>query len=336
MASRSVKPPPPPTLGTHPMMPQKSHLKIQHPAPSAGLRAGSWQGQFFPIKKLGPLPLSGTTRVAPSPQRSQPTPSPPSLYHSITNPLLKPPTPPTMPANKPQKKATTMPQTTKLLALATLVAATSLTACGAPLILGAAAGAGYVGFQQRPTGQIANDVDIKARIKSYLTQTKFEYLTDVGIDVFYNNVLVTGVVPTQADGERVIQTVRNTQGVKKVYNELFIGSAYPVAQKAKDAWIATQIQPKLIGTKGVYPLNYLITVVNNHVYILGSTESATERNHVLHLLRTTNGVAQVHDYLVIVGEDSTDGRPNVVKQNDILDTGQRRPPNPFADDPLRN
>ncbi|NBX85703.1 MAG: BON domain-containing protein [Proteobacteria bacterium] len=241
-----------------------------------------------------------------------------------------------MPANKPQKKATTMPQTTKLLALATLVAATSLTACGAPLILGAAAGAGYVGFQQRPTGQIANDVDIKARIKSYLTQTKFEYLTDVGIDVFYNNVLVTGVVPTQADGERVIQTVRNTQGVKKVYNELFIGSAYPVAQKAKDAWIATQIQPKLIGTKGVYPLNYLITVVNNHVYILGSTESATERNHVLHLLRTTNGVAQVHDYLVIVGEDSTDGRPNVVKQNDILDTGQRRPPNPFADDPLRN
>lgn len=218
--------------------------------------------------------------------------------------------------------------------LAVLVATTSLGGCAAPLVIGAAATAGYVGLQTRPSGQVAADTDTKVRIKSYLTQTDYRYLSDIGIDVFYGDVLVTGIVPTADDGQVVIDTIKKTQGVRKVYNELFVGSAYSAAQKAKDAWIITQIQPRLIGTKGVYPLNYMVSSVNNHVYVLGTVTTADERTNVLHLLRTTPGVQQVHDYLMLETE-TPEGRPNLIDQSSLNDRGDRRPPNPLPADLFR-
>ncbi|MBI1308556.1 MAG: BON domain-containing protein [Proteobacteria bacterium] len=218
--------------------------------------------------------------------------------------------------------------------LATLFPLLVLTACGAPLVLGAAATAGYVGLQDRPSAQVAIDAGIKTRIKGYLAETEYNYLTDIGIDVYYNDVLVTGVVPTQADGEKVIGVVKATQGVKKVYNELFVGAEYSTGQRAKDAWIAAQIQPRLIGTKGVYPLNYLVTVVNNHVYAIGSCETAVEHTHVLHILRTTKGVQQVHDYLVILPPEEG-ARPNTIEPGKGLTSmGQTRDAPALPDDPL--
>jgi len=197
----------------------------------------------------------------------------------------------------------------------TLVLSTLLGGCAAPLIIGGAATAGYVGLQNRTTQQIASDTETKLRIKDALTQARGNYFMDVGIDVFYGNVLLTGVVPTQAEGEQVLDLARRTVGVQKVYNELFVGSAYTAGQKAKDAWISTQIQPRLLGAKDAYPLNYLITVVNNHVYIMGDALTQGEKDHVLHILRTTRGVQQVHDYLIVKGVNPSDDRANVVKRD---------------------
>jgi osmotically-inducible protein OsmY len=193
--------------------------------------------------------------------------------------------------------------------------------CATPLLLGAGATAAYVGLQTRPAKQVATDTELTVRIKSFLAQRDYRFLGDIGTDVFYNDVLVTGVVPTRAQGEEIIGLISKTQGVRKVYNELFVGDAYTASQRAKDTWIATQIKPRLIGAKGVYPLNYFISVVNNHVYALGSVAGADERNNVLHLLRTTPGVVQVHDYLVIIAT-ATEGRPNVV---DMQNTGTEVP-----------
>lgn len=186
----------------------------------------------------------------------------------------------------------------RALTLATLLAATSITAaCTVPVVLGAGAAAGYVGLQARPAEQIAADTKIKVSIKDKLTAIKFNYLADVGVDVFMNDVLLTGIVPTKEDGEKILDIARRTEGVAKVYNELFVGAQYSPSQKAKDAWIATQIQPRLIGDRETFPLNYLINVVNGHVYVIGSASSPEEYKHLLHILSTVSGVVQVHDYI---------------------------------------
>jgi osmotically-inducible protein OsmY len=201
-----------------------------------------------------------------------------------------------------------------------------------PLILGAGAGAGYVGLQDRPVGQTTEDTGLKISLKNNLTRLNSIYLTDIGIDVYYGDVLLTGIVATHDDGEKVLDTVRRTPGVKHVYNELFVGSAYTPAQKTRDAWISAEIQPRLFGAKDAYPLNYLITVVNNNVYIMGSASTPAEHEHVLHILRTTKGVTAVHDYLTIANVTG----PNHPKvEVNTIGGVPGRAPDPLGDSELK-
>lgn len=214
-----------------------------------------------------------------------------------------------------------LPLSRTALACFLLPAACLLSSCTVPMALGAGAAAGYVGLQERPTKQVAADTQIKVQIKDRLAQTKFNYLTDIGIDVYYNDVLITGIVPTREDGERVLDIARRTEGVGKVYNELFVGAEYSTSQKASDAWLAAQIQPRLVGDSNAFPLNYLISVVNGHVYILGGVATVAEQQHVLHILSTTSGVKQVHDYLALrqtpetTGDTATGGMGWLSKQS---------------------
>ncbi|MCP5405667.1 MAG: BON domain-containing protein [Pseudomonadaceae bacterium] len=215
--------------------------------------------------------------------------------------------------------------------------AVAVGACTLPMAVGAGAAAGYVGLQSRPTKQVAEDTRIKVAIKDKMIAMKFNYISDIGVDVFYNDVLLTGIVPTREEGEKVLEAARRIEGVNKVYNELFVGAEYSTAQKAKDAWISTQIQPRLIGDRETYPLNYLINVVNGHVYVIGSAQSPEEYQHVLHILRTVNGVKQVHDYIVLkditsenIGDTATGGQGWLSK---ISREGNA--PDPLADGKLK-
>lgn len=222
-----------------------------------------------------------------------------------------------------------MPRLRRLAASALVLSlALATTACVAPLVVGAGATAGYVGLQNRPVGQTAEDTKLKVQIKDNLSRIGFRYFADVGIDVFYGDVLLTGVLPSQYEGEQVVDIVRRTPGVNRVYNELFIGAVYSASLKAKDAWIAAQLKPRLLADSSAYPLNYITSVVNGHIYIMGSAGSQAEREHVLHLLGSVGGVKKVHDYLVIAGKQEA-GKPSVPAS--ALDNIQRREPNPLSE-----
>lgn len=222
---------------------------------------------------------------------------------------------------------------TLLTLTVTALLATSLSGCVVPVVAGGAAAAGYVGLQDRPAAQIAKDTDIKLSIKKHLADKKFEYVADIGVDVYYNDVLLTGIVPDAAGGEQVLEIARRTEGVKRVYNELFVGAKYSMRQKASDAWVLAQIQPRLLGSENAFPLNYLISVVNGHVYVLGSVSGSEEHRHTLHILRTTRGVKQVHDYLVMNGETDPNKpqAPTTTKFGNL----ERRETSPFQDSDLR-
>ena len=187
------------------------------------------------------------------------------------------------------------------LTLATVLS-TQLAACPAPILFGAAATGAYIGLQERDAAQVAKDTKIKVHIKDKLTSTNFKYLSNITVNVFEGDVLLTGIVPDREAGEHVLALTRSTTDVQRVYNELLVGNSYPAKQKARDVWISTQIKPRLLGNRQTFPINYNVSVVNGHVYIIGYTTSDVEHEHVLHVLRTTQGVVQVHDYLRILQE----------------------------------
>ncbi len=192
---------------------------------------------------------------------------------------------------------------TKISSLTSLLVAgvmsTTLASCAAPVLLGAVGAASYASLQERGAKQVLIDTKIKTHIKDRLTNTNYRYLSDIGIDVYNNNVLLTGIVKDRESGAEALNIVRGTPEIKGVYNELFVGAEYSTRQKAKDAWISAQIQPRLLMDQKTYPINYLTSVVNNHVYVIGEVSSEAEHQHLLHLLRTIKGVVAVHDYITV-------------------------------------
>lgn len=177
-----------------------------------------------------------------------------------------------------------------------------LTGCAAPLVAGMAGVGGYVVLQERNAKQTLVDTSITTHIKERLTSANFKFFTDVKIDVFYNDVLLTGIVEGREIGEQVLNIVKETPDVGKIYNELFVGGNYTAKLKAKDAWITAQIQPRLLTDRHAFPINYQISVVNSHVYVMGVARSPEEHEHMLHVLRTTKGVEMVHDYIKVEEE----------------------------------
>lgn len=176
-------------------------------------------------------------------------------------------------------------------------AGVSQSGCLLPLAVGAAGTGAYLGVQERGAKQALTDNKISLHIKKRLTETKGSYFSSISADVLHGNVLLSGIVPTAEAGGEVLDIVRRTPDVKNIYNELFVAPAYPASRKAKDVWLATKIKARLFGEREVYQVNYILSVVNSHVYVLGLAGSDAEHAHVVHVLRTTPGVAQVHDYI---------------------------------------
>ncbi|MFT7432815.1 MAG: osmotically-inducible protein OsmY [Alphaproteobacteria bacterium] len=179
-----------------------------------------------------------------------------------------------------------------------LIMSSSLLLSGClPLLLGGAATAGYLGTQERSAKAALSDINIKTLIKDRLTGQYYKYLTQVEVSVLQGNVLLTGVVKSLKTASEVESLVRSIEGVKDVYNELFMDGIYPTTTYSSDAWVATQLKSYMFADKAIHATNYQVLAVNGHAYIFGLAENMAEREAVRHLARTTKGVVQVHSFI---------------------------------------
>lgn len=172
-----------------------------------------------------------------------------------------------------------------------------LGAC-APVVIGGAAVAGTMALQERGFKAGVSDTKIKASIKDSLAGLNPNYLGQVGVDVLQGNVLLTGVVESQAAAEQIVSTVKQNAEIGAVYNELVTGS-YGAGEISNDTWISTQLRARMVANADVYTINYYISVVKSHVYIYGIAQNAAEKERAIHIARTTKGVTMVHDYIRI-------------------------------------
>ena len=112
--------------------------------------------------------------------------------------------------------------------------------------------------------------------------------------------------------------------VKKIYNEIQIVSKeekeeHREAAKNKDEsmkegvgqagqsvnnfvndfWIETKINAQLLSTRGVTSVNYRWRSVRNVVYLIGRSRSQDELKTVLNIIRKTEGVTEVKQFVEI-------------------------------------
>ena len=97
-----------------------------------------------------------------------------------------------------------------------------LAGCVAAVVGGAAAGAYYVGKDERSADQIATDAAITAEVKSRLIAEPGVRALSINVDTFNGTVFLKGDVRNsaqRADAERV---AGKAKGVKTVRNELIV------------------------------------------------------------------------------------------------------------------
>ena len=111
-------------------------------------------------------------------------------------------------------------------------------------------------------------------------------------------VLLTGNVPRPQDRIDVARVVWQTKGVREVLNELEIKDRSTLGDYAKDVWITTQLQIKLMGDATIYNINYSVDTLNGVVYLFGIAQDEKELNRVTGHARTIKGVVKVISHVV--------------------------------------
>lgn len=183
--------------------------------------------------------------------------------------------------------------------VAACFAASLLTGC-VPVVIGAAAGTGYVATQERTVGRAVDDATIKAGILHRFTDSDVAgLLTKVSTEVTEGRVLLTGSVLHQETAIEAVTQVWRVKGVKEVINEIQVSDKGGVKNYATDTWITTQIKSRLLVTKYIRSTNYNIETVNNVVYIIGLAQNQQELDNVMQIARTTQYVQQVISHVIL-------------------------------------
>jgi len=168
-------------------------------------------------------------------------------------------------------------------------------------------------FDDRTTQEQIADTGTLGRILDVLKQRNNSLSTNVNVDVWQGRVLLTGLVGDPKDRDFIVKKVRETKGVKVLYNNIRIGvtgfKARKISVKPKirekeavsDLWIGNQIKIRLISEKAsVKTANYRFRVVLGHAYVIGISRSAKEKADALKVIRETSSVTAVTEYIKVV------------------------------------
>jgi len=178
----------------------------------------------------------------------------------------------------------------KLLLLA--LVAFLMQGCIGVFLAGAAVG-GVAVYETRGHKSQANDHAIAvAAQKNIDTVPALKKDSRIIISSYNGAVLVTGETPTQAEHQQAIQIVRNTPGVKKVYDEITIGQPISFGTQSNDSWITTKVKSDLLAAKGLKSSDIKVITENSVVYLIGST-TAKQAQIASNTARQVSGVTKV-------------------------------------------
>jgi osmotically-inducible protein OsmY len=191
----------------------------------------------------------------------------------------------------------------KIIVVGTLL----MTSC-APLVPAVVAtGAGVGIAQERSAGQNIDDKVIFTKIKHKFIQGEFnELFSKITVDVNSGRVLLTGSVEKHENMMEAVRQVWQVKGVKEVINEIEIGARTP-AQRTKDLTTLQHLRVKLLMAKDVRSVNYTLSVINGHAYILGIARTQDELDKVLRILSETKSIKKVISHVSMKEDHGREG-----------------------------
>ena len=126
-----------------------------------------------------------------------------------------------------------------------------------------------------------DDAQIELAVGKRLLELEEEIFWDVNTEVEEGRVLLTGSVKTVEHRLEAVKTVWQVDGVREVINEIHVGDQDSVQNYARDAWISTQLETKLLFDRDVSSIDYSIETVDQVVYLMGIAHSPEEIERVI-------------------------------------------------------
>ena len=172
-------------------------------------------------------------------------------------------------------------------------------------VLGAGARTGLALAEDRPVEEIWGDSLLKVTINKKLLETSFsETFWSLNTTIFEGRVLITGNVKDTTLRDQVTQIVWGVKGVREVLNEIEIQETNNVTQIARDKFIQTSLQARMLGDKIVSDINYKMIAHNNVLYIIGIAQSQTELEKVVAHARAIRYVKGFVNYIWLADNPS--------------------------------
>tara|TARA_B100001989_G_C24512907_1_gene451444 strand:+ start:40 stop:642 length:603 start_codon:yes stop_codon:yes gene_type:complete len=170
-----------------------------------------------------------------------------------------------------------------------------------PIGLAVGAGASVVKASQTERGLkgSAEDLQTRAGVLHYLFQKDVDLFSAVRVSVTQGRVLLTGKVRGPKDRINATKLAWKANGVAEVINELQIIDRSSIADQAKDILINKSVQARLLVNQEIKFINYNVDTVNGTVYLFGIAQNHEELERVIAVVRQTNYVENIVNYVTI-------------------------------------
>ncbi|MCG7964897.1 MAG: BON domain-containing protein [Candidatus Thiodiazotropha sp. 'RUGA'] len=175
-----------------------------------------------------------------------------------------------------------------------ILAALTLQGCAAAIVGGAAATATII-HDRRTTGVIVEDQSIE--LKSYDVLKKDPMIkeqTNISVTSYNMVVLLTGQASNENLRRKAEQLVTGVDRVRRVVNEIEIGSTSSIGEDSRDVALTSEVKLKLssIDIPGFDPLRVKVVTERGTVFLLGLI-TKQEGDAVTEVVRHISGVRRV-------------------------------------------
>lgn len=186
----------------------------------------------------------------------------------------------------------------KLLTL--LVLTLGLSAC-APVMVGGMVGGAMVASDRRTTGIQMEDEGIEQRSAS-ARRENFGDKEHVNFTSYNRQVLMTGEVSSNQVRQQVEQLISRVENVRSVVNELAIGPASSIGDRASDVVLVAKVKAAMVDSEDVFANVFKVVADRGTVYLMGRV-TQREAQRATYVVRGVSGVKRVVRVFEYITED---------------------------------
>lgn len=181
----------------------------------------------------------------------------------------------------------------KYLKIAALVVAAALSqGCATAIVAGTVTAVSAVNDPRSLGSQIDdNNIEVKAAVELGKNEG-IEKHTNLTVVSYNGVVLVVGQAPNQFLIDSAMKIINDIEGVKKVHNQIKMGTPVSFTVSSNDVWITTKVKADLLTDESVKGHNIKVVTENKEVYLMGLVEPE-QANKAAQIASQVNGVERV-------------------------------------------